>query len=98
MIGELIEGWDTLLEIECACVQPLSYYYPNNQHLIAYMEQTGSENDPILLERIAAGLQTDSFVPGFYLGVIYFHLPGILSFPASHVRFFHTPCVFVLVI
>lgn len=28
------------------------------------MEQTGSENDPILLERIAAGLQTDSFVPG----------------------------------
>ena len=64
VIGEIIEGWDTLIEIECACVQPLSYYYPNNQHLIALAEQTGLMDDPEMIERIAMGLQTDTYVPG----------------------------------
>ena len=37
VIGEVEGGWDALIEIECACVQPISYYYPNQQHLIALM-------------------------------------------------------------
>lgn len=64
VIGEIIEGWDALIELECACVQPISYYYPNNQHLIALAEQTGMDRDPRLLERIALGLQTDTYLPG----------------------------------
>lgn len=64
VIGEIVEGWDTLIEIECACVQPISYFYPNNQHLIALAEQTGTQNDPVMIERIAMGLQTDTYVPG----------------------------------
>ena len=57
VIGEIEEGWDSLIEIECACVQPVAYYYPNNQHLMALAEQTGADKDPLLLERIALGLQ-----------------------------------------
>ena len=57
VIGEIESGWDSLIEIECACVQPVAYYYPNNQHLMALAEQTGADRDPLLLERIALGLQ-----------------------------------------
>ncbi len=57
VIGEIESGWDSLIEIECACVQPVAYYYPNNQHLMALAEQTGADRDPLLLERIAVGLQ-----------------------------------------
>jgi len=64
VIGEILEGWDALIEIECACVQPLSYYYPNNQHLISLAEQTGMDQDPAFIERIAMGLQTDTYVEG----------------------------------
>ena len=65
VIGEIESGWDTLVEVETACVQPLAYYYPNNQHLIAYLEQTGVD-DPVVMERIALGLKTDSYVPGLF--------------------------------
>ena len=65
VIGEIESGWDTLVEVETACVQPLAYYYPNNQHLIAYLEQTGID-DPVAMERIALGLKTDSYVPGLF--------------------------------
>ncbi|CAG5097554.1 Oidioi.mRNA.OKI2018_I69.XSR.g15126.t2.cds [Oikopleura dioica] len=64
VIGEIEEGWDSLIEIECACVQPVAYYYPNNQHLMALAEQTGADKDPLLLERIALGLQSDTYIPG----------------------------------
>lgn len=64
VIGEIESGWDSLIEIECACVQPVAYYYPNNQHLMALAEQTGADRDPLLLERIAVGLQSDTYIPG----------------------------------
>jgi len=64
VIGEIQDGWTTLIEIETALVQPVSYYYPNNQHLLAYMEQTGEYDNPELIERIAMGLKSDSYVPG----------------------------------
>ena len=64
VIGEIESGWNTLIEIESALVQPLAYYYPNNQHLLSYMDQTGDYDNPELRERIALGLKTDTYVPG----------------------------------
>ena len=64
VIGEIDSGWNSLIEIESALVQPLAYYYPNNQHLISFMDQTGDYDNKELNERIALGLKTDTYCPG----------------------------------